>query len=97
MEKVKLNVTQPDGAHRVTVTMEEENLYLVCCQECGRIFCLSPERKQVLVKGDFLANHSFATTPVGWDLVLDMTLGVRSETDDKLAHLLDDVSIDFDE
>ena len=96
MTEIEFNVTQPDDAHRVVVTAEEGNTYLVYCEECGRMFREGSGIMEILVKGDLRANHSHSISPTGLDLIIGMSLAVRTETDAKLARLLDDVSIDLD-
>ena len=83
-----LSITQPDGAHRVTVVQDGLG-YLVSCHECARLFrAYFSGGYKTLVRGDWTANHSF-----GVGLAVQ-GVTVQTEDDLEIARLLDDVDID---
>lgn len=94
MTEKEFTVTQPDGAHRITAT-EEEDSYLIYCEECGKLVRYGHKVFEVLVRGDQEADHSYTIIGNDMNLTIGFFARVRTESDKKVEDLLGDIVIDL--
>lgn len=47
--------------HAMAMTRENGDEKLLECDDCGRVVIVGPGRYEVLVRGDFLASHSWTS------------------------------------